>query len=74
MIIVKCPTCDKDVKWLKENPKLNNYRPFCSERCKLIDLGDWANETNAIAGTSDPELVNFDEFDLPLNDEFFKAD
>lgn len=39
-MIVKCPTCSKPVEW---EPK-NEHRPFCSERCKLIDLGAWANE------------------------------
>lgn len=38
--IVSCPQCGKEVVWSEENP----YRPFCSERCKLIDLGQWANE------------------------------
>lgn len=37
---VECPTCKKSVEW-KES---NSWRPFCSERCKLIDLGAWANE------------------------------
>ncbi|HEX8775737.1 MAG TPA: DNA gyrase inhibitor YacG [Pyrinomonadaceae bacterium] len=36
---MKCPTCDKPVEW-QDNPN----RPFCSERCKLIDFGKWANE------------------------------
>jgi len=67
MTTVKCPTCQQDVKWIKES----EYRPFCSDRCKLIDLGDWADGTNAIAGSSNLELANFDEFDLPDNDEFF---
>ncbi|MGB9179444.1 MAG: DNA gyrase inhibitor YacG [Pyrinomonadaceae bacterium] len=35
----KCPTCGKPVEW-KDNPA----RPFCSERCKLIDFGRWADE------------------------------
>jgi uncharacterized protein len=39
-LIVTCPQCSKEVVWNKESP----YRPFCSERCKLIDLGQWANE------------------------------
>lgn len=39
-MIVDCPTCKKHVEWVDSNP----YRPFCSERCKLIDLGAWANE------------------------------
>lgn len=36
---VKCPTCSKKADWQK-----NPHRPFCCERCKLIDLGKWAGE------------------------------
>ena len=43
---VKCPTCEKTVQWIPENA----WRPFCSERCKLIDLGEWASESHRIAG------------------------
>ena len=39
MLIVKCPTCGDQVKY--DN---NEYRPFCSERCKLLDFGAWADE------------------------------
>jgi len=39
-IQVACPTCGKDVAWVPENA----WKPFCSERCKLIDLGEWATE------------------------------
>lgn len=39
--IVNCPTCGKSVEWRPEN----RWRPFCSERCKLIDLGEWACES-----------------------------
>ena len=38
---VACPTCGQLVEWRPEN----TYRPFCSERCKLIDLGEWATES-----------------------------
>jgi uncharacterized protein len=38
--LVSCPHCGAQVEWLPEN----RHRPFCSERCKLIDLGDWAME------------------------------
>jgi endogenous inhibitor of DNA gyrase (YacG/DUF329 family) len=38
--IVACPTCGAEVAWLPEN----QWRPFCSQRCKLIDLGEWAAE------------------------------
>ncbi|MFM9836156.1 MAG: DNA gyrase inhibitor YacG, partial [Methylophilaceae bacterium] len=34
----------------------NKYRPFCSERCQLIDLGDWANEAHRIPDAKPPEL------------------
>ena len=47
---VACPTCEKPVEWGEQSPA----RPFCSERCKLIDLGAWASEEHAIAG--DPDL------------------
>jgi len=49
---IHCPTCGKLIVWDKNNP----YRPFCSERCKLIDLGEWASETHRIPG----ENVNSD--------------
>ncbi|MDN3653576.1 DNA gyrase inhibitor YacG [Thalassotalea ponticola] len=42
---VDCPTCKKTVVW-NEQAK---FRPFCSERCKLIDLGDWAEENHKIS-------------------------
>lgn len=38
--IVTCPHCGKEHKWNASN----RFRPFCNERCKLIDLGKWANE------------------------------
>lgn len=34
-----CPICKKTTTWEE-----NKWRPFCSERCKLIDLGKWASE------------------------------
>ncbi|AMC35883.1 DNA gyrase inhibitor YacG [Janthinobacterium sp. B9-8] len=43
----KCPSCGKQHTYSTENPS----RPFCSERCKLIDLGRWANEEYNIPAT-----------------------
>jgi hypothetical protein len=43
---VACPTCQRPVEWSPESP----FRPFCSERCKLIDLGAWVSEQRAIPG------------------------
>ncbi len=39
MALVKCPTCGKQVEY-----QGNEFRPFCSERCKLLDFGAWADE------------------------------
>ena len=39
--LVPCPQCGKESPWNPENP----WRPFCSERCKTIDLAAWANES-----------------------------
>lgn len=47
--VVKCPTCSKGVVWGKISP----YRPFCSKRCQLIDLGEWADEEKRIPSHSD---------------------
>lgn len=46
MTIVLCPTCHKSVEWKSSN----QARPFCSDRCKLIDLGAWADESYAVPG------------------------
>jgi len=56
---VKCPTCQTEIEWDKKNV----FRPFCSERCRLIDLGDWANETHRIPGSESngSEHTNEDE-------------
>ena len=49
MTIVNCPTCEKEVIWSAQSP----YRPFCSKRCQLIDLGEWADEKKVIVGSND---------------------
>lgn len=41
---VACPICGKRVEWTLQA----TWRPFCSERCKLIDFGAWANESYRI--------------------------
>jgi endogenous inhibitor of DNA gyrase (YacG/DUF329 family) len=47
---VNCPTCSKPVVW----EAASRWRPFCSERCKLIDIGAWASESYRVPG-SDPD-------------------
>jgi len=53
--LVKCPICAKPAEWSHKN----TWRPFCSERCKLIDLGAWADGSYSVP---DKEQV------LPEND------
>lgn len=56
---VRCPQCDKDVPW-QDNQQ---WKPFCSERCKLIDLGEWASEGHRIAGQAvNTESIDIDEY------------
>jgi uncharacterized protein len=43
---VKCPTCGRSIEWSDQSP----FRPFCSERCRIIDLGAWLTEKHAIPG------------------------
>ncbi len=45
---VNCPTCGKAIEW----SVAQKWRPFCCERCHLIDLGAWADGSHAIAGES----------------------
>lgn len=53
-LTVKCPRCGRAVPWTAEQ----KFKPFCSERCKMIDFGEWAAEEKKIPG----EPVNEDEF------------
>lgn len=38
--LVSCPICGAPVPWTAAS----KWKPFCSERCKLVDLGQWATE------------------------------
>lgn len=59
-MIVKCPNCKTAVEWIAEN----SFKPFCSERCKLIDLGEWFYEEKRIAD----EKIDMDS-EFMLNDK-----
>lgn len=43
--ILRCPRCRAETAW-QDNP----FRPFCSEKCRIIDLGRWANEDYRVPG------------------------
>ena len=49
---VKCPECGKQAEYSEKN----EYRPFCSSRCQLLDLGAWASESRKIAGEDVVEI------------------
>lgn len=56
--VVSCPHCGKNVEWADAN----RYRPFCSERCKLIDFGAWATEKYRVPVTEEKDQPD----DAPL--------
>jgi hypothetical protein len=62
---VRCPTCRREVAW-EGNP----HRPFCSERCRVLDLGNWATDSYRIPGEEvDPEDVEPGEDNPPDGSE-----
>ena len=50
--IVKCPTCQKRGDWFA-----TSLGPFCSKRCKLVDLGKWFAEEHAISEPLRPDAL-----------------
>lgn len=64
---VRCPTCKKSGDWFA-----GKYGPFCSHRCKLIDLGKWFSGENAISEPLEPE--NFEQHgDAPPDTKLDKS-
>ena len=59
---MKCPTCGKEGDWFA-----GDYGPFCSRRCKLVDLGKWLGEEHRISEPFKPEHRR-DSEDLPPDD------
>jgi len=47
---MRCPTCKREFK-----PAESTAMPFCSERCRLIDLGRWLDEGYTLPAVDDPE-------------------
>jgi len=56
MALIRCPTCHSEFD-ITQTPAM----PFCSERCRLIDLGKWLDEEHGIATTDDEENLPFDD-------------
>lgn len=55
--VVNCPQCGEMVVW---DPS-SKYRPFCSERCKLLDLGQWATDSYRIPEEERPREDDTEE-------------
>ena len=72
---VNCPTCSKSVIW----NECSKFRPFCSDRCRLIDLGLWADEQHKITEKLDrsmPDEIDVEAIEEMLaasKDDFFKS-
>lgn len=47
---VACPKCGTTAEWSPSN----RFRPFCSERCRMIDLGAWASEDYRVPDVVEP--------------------
>jgi len=58
--MVKCPTCRTPVPW-QGNP----HRPFCSARCRTLDLGSWADESYRIPGEQPAQVETTQETETP---------
>jgi len=63
---VPCPTCNATVAWQPSS----EFRPFCSKRCQLLDLGEWADESHKISQKVSVETPLTEEMLDALEDEF----
>ena len=56
---INCPRCGNETEW-----EGNASRPFCSDKCRMVDLGNWANEEYAIDGGKAPQHDRDDDLDF----------
>lgn len=56
--MIKCPGCKSLTAW-NDNP----HRPFCSERCRMIDLGNWSDESYTIPTATADNVIPFPQAD-----------
>ncbi len=76
-MIVDCPQCNAKVIWQASSL----YRPFCSKRCQLIDLGEWSNEEHVITETPrqttekvpDIDIEDVEALLMQQGEDFFKS-
>ena len=55
--LMRCPICKKPA----DSTPANRYRPFCSKRCQMVDLGTWAEENYRVSGTSGEDSEHPDD-------------
>lgn len=68
MPLVKCPKCGKQAEYSG-----NEFRPFCSERCKLLDFGAWVDEEyNLPSETSSLSDEDMDKIEKALEEKHLK--
>lgn len=64
MTVVACPACGRSTEYSAANPS----RPFCSPRCKTLDLGAWASEQYRIEAQDEPLSDEAPDSPRPPND------
>lgn len=62
---ILCPTCKKKTEFSSDNP----YRPFCSDRCRLIDLGAWASESYKVPSAENENWQDIEDNRTNEDDE-----
>ena len=66
---VKCPHCKKDFNYYS-----SEFRPFCKEKCKMIDLGHWFDESYNVAGKNNTVYIEQPEVMGQLSEDGFLKD
>lgn len=61
-LMVKCPSCEKKFEYYS-----SEYRPFCCEKCKMVDLGHWLNESYNIPG---PPAIMHNEYNEDKDEDY----
>jgi uncharacterized protein len=57
VLTVQCPTCKRKVRWEADSL----FKPFCSERCRSVDMGAWASESYKIGNATDADPNEIDQ-------------
>ena len=68
-LIIKCCKCRKEFSYYS-----SEFRPFCSEKCKLIDLGHWFDESYSIEGRTNSVYIEENENFNLLNEDSDETD